>query len=135
MILLGLGGANGGIFALKMCSFIFLGLLYVISGGSCCCMFGQVRVQISHLLTDQILTGPNYKDLLSDIVYSDLVFVAENTSFFGHSSLMFQLLPSLVTLVCEGCKACHEKIVILLPGVSKEILESAFIKKILLKWN
>ena len=39
MFLFGLDGAKGGTFALIMCSFIFLGLLYAIRGGSlktCC---------------------------------------------------------------------------------------------------
>ena len=72
------------------------------------------------------------KCLLSDNIFSDIRFVAENASLYGHSSLMLRLIPSLANLVCEGCKAAHEKIVILLPGVSRDFLESALMEFYLL---
>ena len=68
------------------------------------------------------------KILLGDNIFSDIVFVADSSSFYGHSSLMYKLLPSLANLVCEGCKVGHEKVVILLPGVSGEFLELALKK-------
>ena len=68
------------------------------------------------------------KELYEDDNFSDIIFVTDSASFYGHSSLIFQQIPSLSALVCKGCKYSHEKVVIFLPGVSSEFMEIALLE-------
>ena len=63
--------------------------------------------------------------LYNDEQFSDIQFMTDNGTFHGHSSLIFQHIASLADLVCEVCKAGHEKLVIFLPGISTEWMETA----------
>ena len=44
------------------------------------------------------------KDLYEDDKFSDITFITDNGSFYGHSSLIFQHIPSLSDLVCVAVK-------------------------------
>ena len=68
------------------------------------------------------------KELYEDDVFSDLILVTEDSTFYAHSQLVFQHIENLSHLICEGCKAGHEKIVIFLPEVRQEFLEIALLE-------
>ena len=68
------------------------------------------------------------KELYEDDTFSDLTFVTEGSTFHGHSSLIFSQLPALAELVCHGCKYGHQKMVIILPGVDPNIMETALME-------
>ena len=68
------------------------------------------------------------KELYEDATFSDLTLVADGATFHGHSHLIFQQLPGLARLVCDGCKYAHDKTVIYLPGVKQEFIEIALLE-------
>ena len=67
-------------------------------------------------------------ELYEDNTFCDIIFITQNGSLYGHSQLIFQHLPSLADLMCEGCKTGHEKLVIFLPQVRPEVLEIALLE-------
>ena len=67
-------------------------------------------------------------DLYEDDNFSDILFITENGSLYGHSHLIFRHMPSLEWLMCEGCRTGHEKLVIFLPQVRPEVLEIALLQ-------
>jgi hypothetical protein len=68
------------------------------------------------------------KELLDDKDFSDTVLITKKGIFHGHFSLFLQQIPSLAKLVCEGCIANHEKIVIFLPEVGPSELSIALVE-------
>jgi hypothetical protein len=68
------------------------------------------------------------KELYEDKYFSDIIFIVNNTSYYGHSSLIFQHVDTLANLCCDICKYGHDKIVIFLPGVEEEFLEIALLE-------
>ena len=52
----------------------------------------------------------------------------KNSLFYGHFSLMVQHLPLLATLVCEGCIKSHQKIIISLPEIEPEFVETSLLE-------
>ena len=80
-----------------------------------------------HLNYDEHLTNVT-KELYYDEDFSDIFFITEKKTFHGHFSLIFQQIPSLANLVCEGCIASHEKIVIFLPEIGPDVVATALLE-------
>ena len=65
------------------------------------------------------------KELYNDKYFSDIVFIVNKKSFYGHSSLILQHIDSLCDLLCGFCKDGHEQMLIFLPGVEEHFIETA----------
>ena len=65
------------------------------------------------------------QQLYQDNVFSDIILIAGNGTFYAHSHLIFK---SLDKIICDGCKLTHENIVIFIPDVGKDILEVALME-------
>ena len=68
------------------------------------------------------------QQLYQDNVYSDIILIAGNGTFYAHSHLIFKHIKSLEQLICDGCKLTHENIVIFIPDVRKDILEVSWME-------
>jgi hypothetical protein len=68
------------------------------------------------------------KELYEDDTFSDVTFVAEGSTFHGHSSLLFSQFPALAEMVCHDCKYGHQEIFIILPSVEQNMMEIALME-------
>ena len=69
------------------------------------------------------------KNLFDDEYFSDIVFITNTRIFHGHLSLLLSHMPSLANLLCEGCMANHEKIVIFLPEIGQDAMATRGVQK------